>query len=71
MRIINRGTGLSNGGQVRVVHRPHGRVPVPTQAGNGEVIAVSEGYKSKRGALGGIESVRKNAPDAPVDDKTE
>ena len=41
------------------------------KAGNGEVIAVSEGYKSKRGALGGIESVRKNAPDAPVDDKTE
>lgn len=41
------------------------------KAGNGEVIAISEGYKSKRGALGGIESVRKNAPDAPVDDKTE
>ena len=41
------------------------------KAGNGEVIAVSEGYKSKRGAMGGIESVRKNAPDAPVDDKTE
>jgi len=41
------------------------------KAGNGEVIAVSEGYKSKRGAMGGIESVRKNAPDAPVEDKTE
>jgi hypothetical protein len=41
------------------------------KAGNGEVIAISEDYRSKRGAMGGIESVRENAPDAPVDDKTE
>ena len=37
------------------------------KAGNCEVIAlVSEGYSSKASALKGIESVRKNAPDAPV-----
>lgn len=37
------------------------------KAGNGEVIALaSEGYSSKASALKGIESVRKNAPDAPV-----
>lgn len=35
------------------------------KAGNGEVIATSQGYKSKSSALNGIESVRKNA-DAPV-----
>lgn len=35
-------------------------------AGNGQVIATSEGYSSKAAALGGIESVRTNAPDAPV-----
>ena len=36
------------------------------KASNGETIAVSEGYSSKSSALGGIESVRRNAPDAPV-----
>ena len=39
-------------------------------AGNGQVIATSEAYNSKEAALNGIESVRKNAPDAPVDDET-
>ncbi|MDW8424968.1 MAG: YegP family protein [Meiothermus sp.] len=32
------------------------------KAGNGETILTSERYKSKDGALNGIESVRKNAP---------
>jgi len=36
------------------------------KAGNGEVIAVSEGYSSKSGALNGIESVKSNAPNASV-----
>ncbi|MCZ4299903.1 YegP family protein [Microbacterium oxydans] len=36
------------------------------KAGNGEVIASSEGYSSKSAALNGIESVRRNAPDAEV-----
>jgi uncharacterized protein YegP (UPF0339 family) len=36
------------------------------KAGNGEVIAISEGYSSKSGALSGIESVRRNAADASV-----
>ena len=39
-------------------------------AGNGQVIATSETYNSKESAKEGIESVRKNAPDAPVDDET-
>ena len=36
------------------------------KAGNGEVIAVGEAYESKAGCLNGIESIRKNAPDATV-----
>jgi uncharacterized protein YegP (UPF0339 family) len=39
-------------------------------ASNGQVIATSEKYESKTSALNGIESVRKNAPDAEVDDQT-
>ena len=37
------------------------------KARNGEIIAVSEGYKAKAGCLNGIESVKKNAPDAAVE----
>ena len=39
-------------------------------AGNGEVIGVSEVYSSESGLKNGIESVRKNAPIAPVEDQT-
>ena len=39
-------------------------------ASNGEVIATSEAYSSKASAMKGIESVRKNAPTAEVDDQT-
>lgn len=40
------------------------------KAGNGEIIAVSEAYESKAGATNGIESVKRNAQDATVDDQT-
>lgn len=36
------------------------------KARNGEIIATSEGYKAKAGCLNGIESVKKNAPEASV-----
>lgn len=36
------------------------------KAGNGQVIAVGEAYESKAAAQSGIESVKKNAPDAAV-----
>lgn len=39
------------------------------KARNGEVIATSEGYKAKDSCMNGIESVRKNAVDAPVEKK--
>ena len=37
------------------------------KATNGEIIATSEGYKSKASCNNGIESVRKNAADAAVE----
>lgn len=36
------------------------------KATNGQIIAVSEGYKAMAGCMNGIESVRKNAADAPT-----
>ena len=39
-------------------------------AGNGEVIGVSEVYTTESACKNGIESVRKNAPIAPVEDQT-
>ena len=36
------------------------------KARNGEIIAVGEGYKAKKSCLNGIESIKKNAPDAEV-----
>ncbi len=37
------------------------------KAKNGEIIAVSEGYKAKAGCLNGIDSVRKNVVDAKIE----
>ena len=36
------------------------------KARNGEIIATGEGYKAKASCLNGIESIRKNAPDAEI-----
>ena len=36
------------------------------KATNGQIIAVGEGYKAMAGCKNGIESIRKNAPDAPI-----
>ena len=36
------------------------------KATNGQIIAVSEGYKAMASCLNGIESVKKNAVDAPI-----
>ena len=36
------------------------------KAANGQVIAVSEGYKALAGCMNGIESVKKNAVDAEI-----
>ncbi len=36
------------------------------KAGNGQVIATGEGYESKSACVNGIESIKKNAADAPI-----
>lgn len=41
------------------------------KAGNGQVIAVGEAYESKDSCLKGIESIKKNAPEANVVEVTE
>jgi uncharacterized protein YegP (UPF0339 family) len=38
-------------------------------ASNGQVVATSEGYKEKRSAVSTIESIKKNAGAATVDDQ--
>lgn len=40
------------------------------KAGNGEIIATSEVYTSEAACMNGIESVRKNAPIANLEDQT-
>ena len=39
-------------------------------ATNGQVIATSESYETKASAVNGVESVKRNAPNAEVDDQT-
>jgi len=57
-------------GKFEIYKSTNGEFRFRLKAGNGETIAVSEGYASKAGATNGIESVRKNAADATVDDLT-
>jgi uncharacterized protein YegP (UPF0339 family) len=40
-------------------------------APNGQVIATSEAYESKASAINGIESVKRNASNAEIDDQTD
>lgn len=37
------------------------------KAVNGQIIATGEGYKSKAGCLNGIDSIKRNAPDAAIE----
>jgi len=39
-------------------------------ATNGKVIATSEHYQTHRACIGGIDSVRRNAPNATLEDPT-
>jgi len=58
-------------GKFEVYKDARGEYRFRLKAANGEIIATGEGYKSKASALNGIESVKKNAPDAPVIDQTD
>lgn len=39
------------------------------RANNGEIMFSSEGYKARASAMKAIESIKKNAPDAPVEEQ--
>lgn len=41
------------------------------KAGNGEVVATSQSYKTKEGCKNGISSVRRNAASSPIVDLSE
>jgi uncharacterized protein YegP (UPF0339 family) len=53
-------------GKFEVYKDKAGEYRFKLKAPNGEVIAVSEGYTSKTSCMNGIESVRKNAPNAKI-----
>lgn len=47
-----------------------GKFRFKLKAANGNVLAASDGYDTKRSAMNGIKSVQKNATEAEVDDRT-
>ena len=49
----------------------NGKFHFNLKATNGQIIATSEMYETKKAALNGIASVAKNAPTAKLDDQTE
>ena len=53
-----------------VVKKTNTGIKFDLKATNGEVIATSEVYESEAGCLNSIESVKKNAPVAAVEDQT-
>ena len=53
-----------------VIKKTNTGVKFDLKAGNGEVIATSEVYSSDAACKNGIESVKKNAPVAAVEDQT-
>lgn len=55
-------------GKFEVYEDSAGEYRFRLKAPNGEIIAASEGYTSKAGCLNGIESVRKNAPNAIIEE---
>jgi uncharacterized protein YegP (UPF0339 family) len=54
-------------GKFVVEKDPGGKYRFSLIASNGQVIATSAAYERRQAALSGIEAVKKNAPDAEVD----
>lgn len=54
-----------------VIRRTATGVKFDLTAANGEVIATSEVYRTENACRAGIESVRKNAPGAAIEDQTQ
>ena len=59
-------------GKFELYQDKYGEYRFRLKAGNGEIIATSsESYKTKASALNGIDSIKRNAADANVDDQTD
>lgn len=57
-------------GKFVVKKGPTGKFRFNLVSTNGQIVATSEAYNSKAGAMGGIRSVRSLAGDAAVEDQT-
>jgi uncharacterized protein YegP (UPF0339 family) len=64
-------SGRAHGGQFVLKKGSTGKFRFNLIATNGQVIATSEAYESKASAINGIESVKRNAPNAEIDDQTD
>jgi len=53
-------------GKFEVYKDARGEFRFRLKAANGQVIATGEGYKTKASCMNGIESIKKNAPEAEV-----
>jgi uncharacterized protein len=62
--------GRVSGGKFVLEKGSTGKYHFNLHAANGQVIATSQHYESKESALNGIESVKRNAPGAEIEDKT-
>lgn len=58
------------GYRFEIVKNAKGEFFVRFRASNGEIMVISEGYVAKASAKNCIESIKKNAPEAPVEDET-
>lgn len=55
-------------GKFQIYKDKQGQYRFRLLAANGQVIATGQGYKAKKSCLAGIESVRKNAPAAAIEE---
>ncbi len=53
-------------GKFEVYTDARGEFRFRLKASNGQVIATGEGYKTKASCMNGIESIKKNAPEAKI-----
>lgn len=53
-------------GKFEIYTDKSGKFRFRLKASNGQVIATGEAYSSKSACLNGVESIKKNAPDAEV-----
>ena len=61
---------MTMAGKFELYQDSAGKFRFRLKASNGQIIATGQGYESKASAMNGIESVKKNAAGAAVDDQT-